>query len=83
MACAFQSGDHTKTTSMEAKEKISMKEPMGSLATIASAPPLLRVSLTTPSLRQFPLMSWSVLSKNMMMMLFSNSVGERGQDTDG
>ena len=32
---------------------------------------------------QFPLMSWSGLSKNMMMMLFSNSVGERGQDTDG
>lgn len=30
---------------------------------------------------QFPLMSWSVLSKNRMMMLFSNSVGERGQDT--
>ena len=29
---------------------------------------------------QFPLMFWSVLSKNMMMMLFCNSVG-RDQDT--
>lgn len=30
---------------------------------------------------QFPLMSWSVLSKNRIMMLFSNSMWERGQDT--